>query len=182
MNLENPFSKKKKDKKKMNFENFFKVNIPFSVNICPNDQHQYFGSQDREKKFINKMRESLLILNEIDYYFMIELSEPRSGSKFGPRLHMHGVIMFRTSNTIKQFLMTYYYKLLRIGIIDLDTIDNINIWSKYIHKQRHIMKIKPLTNHLLIYKNDKLESKIPFLLHQYNDYHTETSQEATDKK
>lgn len=128
---------------------FFNKDINYSVNICPDNKHQYFGKPERLKKFRQMIYEHFLILNDkdIDYYFIIECSEPTSKSEYGPRLHLHGVIRFKTNTIIRDFLINKYYQLLGIGILEFDTIQQLDIWEAYIHKQVHIMQQRPLTNH-----------------------------------
>jgi len=122
----------------------------YSMSINPDDQHQYFGKDDRLEKFRNYLHANLLFLKNwhIDYCFHLELSEPTSNekSKNGPRLHVHGIIRFRSTLSIKNFLLHGFYKLTRWSMIDIDTISDPDVWYEYCTKQQIIMKEKPFTN------------------------------------
>lgn len=124
----------------------------YAVTINPSDKHQYFGKNDRLKLFRNFLHEQLLQLSQwkIGYALCLELSEPKSNSqcsKNGPRLHVHGIIRFTSTLSIKNFLLMGVYNITRYANYDIDTIDDMQIWYDYCHKQQHIMKEKEFTNH-----------------------------------
>lgn len=146
----------------MNLENkvFFKKNNNYSITICPKDKYQYYSKQNRLSKFNNLINELVISYhtNNIDYLLYTELSEPRSKSVNGPRLHIHGTLRFRTNRSIKWFLLYGYYNLTRIGIIDFDTIADTLAWLQYCKKQQHIIKTYPITN----YSVDQNILKLPW--------------------
>lgn len=124
----------------------------YAITINPSDKHQYFGKKDRIQLFRNFLHEQLLSLSQwrIGYSLCLELSEPKSNStasKNGPRLHVHGIIRFTSTLSIKNFLLMGMYNMTRYSNYDIDTIDNMQIWYDYCHKQQHIMKEKEFTNH-----------------------------------
>lgn len=124
----------------------------YAITINPDDKHQYFGKKDRLKLFRDFLHAQLLQLSEwhIDYSLCLELSEPKNNSKFsknGPRLHVHGIIRFKATLSIKNFLLMGIYNITRYSNYDLDTIEDMQIWYNYCHKQQHIMKEKEFTNH-----------------------------------
>lgn len=136
------------EKKHEKDEIFFVSHRWYSITICPNDKYQYFGHNNRLDKFINLLNEITLTFKSfgIVYIFWIELSEPRSKSINGPRLHTHGIIKFCSNKSVRKFLLDFYYLLSRIGILDFDTINNLDKWIKYCTKQQKIIKTEPITN------------------------------------
>lgn len=136
----------------------------YSVTVNPDDKHQFFGKVDRLQKFREHMHNGLLFLKamHIDYHFILECSEPKSNekwSKLGPRLHCHGIIRFRSTLSIKNFLMVGMYNLTRWCMYDIDTIGDINDWKAYCTKQCHIMKELPFTNDDDLWNQAKLSQE-----------------------
>lgn len=141
-----------------NPKNYYLLNTPYAITLNPIDKYQYLGSQSRLSKFRNHVYENLINLNP-DYHFVIEISEPRSFQKqgyAGPRLHLHGVIIFKTSKQLHKFLMNDYYNLTRWTSIDIDTINDMTIWSQYCFKQKIIKKNQ-------LSKSDTGILKVPFV-------------------
>lgn len=131
---------------------FFGIGVTYAITIAPNDKFQYFGYPDRLEKQRNMLNEQILLYTKlkIDFLFFSELSEPHEGGKFGlngPRGHFHGTISFKSIRGLKCWLLTEYYKLLKIGIVDIDTITDHGYWINYCTKQQHIIDLEPLTNH-----------------------------------
>lgn len=132
----------------------------YSITINPSDKYQYFGKSDRMQQFRNHVHTGLLFLKamHIDYHLYTELSEPKDNTKWsknGPRLHCHGIIRFRSTLSIKNFLLMGIYNLTRWCIYDIDTIKDINIWEQYCLKQQHIIKEKPFCNDDSLWKQAK---------------------------
>lgn len=134
----------------------------YAITIKPDDKHQYFGKVDRLQKFRSHVHEAFLFLTgyHIDYTFNIELSEPKTNEKWsknGPRLHLHGIIRFKSTLSIKNFLLHGIYNLTRWCLYDLDTIGHMDIWYNYCHKQEHIMNTEPITNDDSLWKQAQLQ-------------------------
>ena len=129
-------------------ENFYKIGVWYSFTLNPVDKHQYFGSVNRVRLFRSYMYEQLLAFKP-SYRFHIEVSEPR-GMKTqgynGPRLHLHGKVMFKNLKVLGWFLLIGYYKLLRFTSVDIDSIQSIDVWDKYCMKQ-HLIKNNMLSNY-----------------------------------
>lgn len=118
------------------------LNKMYSLTLNPVDKYQFYGQDLRLLKFRNFVYEQLLTLAG-DYTLVVELSEPlgmKTQGYTGPRLHMHGVIVFRKKEQLYKFLLTDYYKLTRWTSIDIDTIDDITVWMDYILKQDLVPK------------------------------------------
>lgn len=134
---------------------FYKPNMAYAITINPCDDKQFFNDKERYKKFREFMSEQLIMFtsHNIHYTFAIELSEPRNnskGAKLGSRLHLHGIINFRTNKSVRFFLLQGMTNLCKFSKWDIDTIKDYNIWKDYCNKQLRITKFKLLTNHLII--------------------------------
>lgn len=152
---------------------FYKKDTYYSVTINPEDKFQYMGTADRFKRFRSLMYELFISLSaqHISYKFRIELSEPRT-NKFGsgPRYHVHGWILFKSNHSIWQFLDNTFYRWTRIGHVDIDSIEDLDKWEKYMSKQSHIFKVSPI----LSSDHDKL-----FVKEGVGDSSPELSSEAS---
>lgn len=152
------------EKKQIDCSLFYNIGF-YAVTISPDDAHQYVGKEDRMKLFRQYWYEMFLCYKykyNIDYHFELELSEPRNiktPSYNGPRLHLHGIICFNKNSSIKGFLLEQYYKITKSALLDIDTLDNIDVWYNYCTKQNHIMKEPPLSNHEDLWQ--KLKNKFP---------------------
>jgi len=129
----------------------------YSITINPDDKHQFFGKADRMQQFRSYVHAGLLFLKtmHIDYHLYLELSEPKTNAKWsknGPRLHCHGILRFRSTLSIKNFLLMGIYNLTRWCNYDIDTIDSMETWHLYCTKQQHIIKEEPFTNDSSLWK------------------------------
>jgi hypothetical protein len=120
-------------------EPYYQINKYYAITINPEDKYQKFNVKNngRFKAFHTYMYNYLYVLT-CKYRFIIEVSEPRgfhTQGYAGPRLHLHGHIMFRTPKEIGEFLMEGYRMILMIGSMDIDTIDDMATWEKYMNKQ-----------------------------------------------
>ncbi len=135
-------------KKKELSKNFFHVGKKYSITLNPIDKHQFINKgYDRFKSFRSFVYEQCLA-TKYEYELFIEISEPyamKTQGYFGPRLHMHGYVKFRSSKELAQFLMYDYYKLLRWTSVDIDTIGDESKWYSYCTKQ-HLFKNNRLSN------------------------------------
>lgn len=117
----------------------------YSITICPEEQYTAFNQIGlRYERYVDKVRKVLSMMEGIDYVLWTEISEPLkltpSGSKM-TRLHMHGIIQI---NSVQQWLLKDINVLYsRLGIVDLDTIDNVPLWIKYCKKQQPYLNFKP---------------------------------------
>lgn len=142
--------------KSLTCNNLYERGKYYAVTVNPDDQHQYCGKPDRIQRVRNMYYDTMVSWAQykIDYKFYTEISEPKMiNGGIGPRVHLHGWVKFNSNKGIKKFLCDELYKLSRGGIVDIDTIDDLVIWEKYITKQQHIIQLPPLTN-LFIGDND----------------------------
>ncbi len=135
----------KKKAEKVNF----KVNTPYAITISPNDKCQFIGRPERLQRFRHFWYE-MFLKQGFKYEIFIEISEPLNQSQLkqgslGPRLHLHGVIEFRTTKEIGQFLLYTIYKYLRVGNVYIHTISDPDVWQGYYNKQK-------------LFKNNRLSS------------------------
>ncbi len=112
----------------------YEKDVIYSFTVNPSDAGQFF-----KVNIIHRMRMAteynLKHLNQIlsnysDYTLYPEIS--RHG-----RIHYHGYIRV---NDIFYFHLYSLYRLKEIYMYEIDTISDNDIWSKYIHKDKSIMK------------------------------------------
>lgn len=123
----------------------------YSITLNPQDKFQYLGQANRLEKFRDMINELFLCWPElgIDYVLHIELSEPRGNmihQSSGPRLHIHGTFKLRTNKAVFNFLIKEIYSLLRIGNLDIDTINDFDKWNTYCLKQ---FRVFPKNKHVI---------------------------------
>lgn len=126
---------------------YYKLNTPYALTVNPNNKRQYNNNADRWAKVRNYLYE--LIMGCQCYYDMyMEISEPygeRIDAYQGPRIHMHGVIIFRSKKELAQFLLFDSYRINRESTTNISTIDDVEYWYKYCTKQK-IFKKNRLSN------------------------------------
>lgn len=141
----------------MDLENktIFKTHQPLAITIAPCNNKQYIepkniDQSNRYQSFRAYWHKKLekLSLHNIYINATIEISEPLNCKKdsIGPRLHLHGTIEFTTRQAIQKFLLYEYHNLLKLNIIDIDTIEDPLKWHQYCTKQ-HIL---PKDRHLIM--------------------------------
>lgn len=123
----------------------------YALTIQPSDKLQYAGLAPSTR--VIKFRQyfySILQAFCMPYYFVIELSEPYGSLQqghIGSRIHLHGIIKFKSDNQIKNFLLSHQYTILRQSRLEISKINDKKSWYKYIHKQNLISKeMSVLTN------------------------------------
>lgn len=152
----------KKNKKKIKpIEIFYEAQKTYSLTIAPSDYNQGFNDKtymvkiyrysvdyiDRLKNVTTKLNEILLPYNrDIQYILHTDISEPRDINGNIPRIHFHGVIRFKTNDKILKWLLSILPQLSTFGIVNIDTIDDMNHWEKYCKKYDHITNTPPLKN------------------------------------
>lgn len=132
----------------------YKNGIAYECTLNPDDKHQYLGDPIREVRVTAHMRELLRTsLHDIaDYYFKPELSDVQHGQKHssGPRLHYHGVIIFKD---VLQFMLTRFHNLIQSCSIQVNYY-RPDHWPEYMQKQSFLTKgrIKSLSNNSVVSK------------------------------
>lgn len=131
---------------------YYRLNTTYSITINPHDKYQFFDKEDRHIKFFNYWHSKSIDLlnNEIDYYLVMEISEPHNEIKYnysGPRLHFHGWIRFRSARGRACFLLYCLGNIAKHAYTSIDTIEDNEVWYDYCHKQ-NIFKNRILTNYI----------------------------------
>lgn len=130
----------------------------FTLNICPDDRHQYFGSKTRStqfKKYINELVLDVFHDSKVDYQLHFELSTPIgsfSSDYKGPRWHTHGIIRIRNKKGLFNWLNYILPSLLKDNKIEVDTIADKQVWYDYCHKDEDWQKLQPISNHVDLWK------------------------------
>lgn len=130
---------------------FYKTNTFYSITINPDNNHQGNLKQGAHGRMVQVKTLLWDVFNkypEIYHILHLDISEPTSIRPSYPRIHFHGVILFRTNIAIRLWLVEVLYKLKNWCNIDIDTISDIKIWESYCKKYDHITNIPPLNNKL----------------------------------
>lgn len=156
------------DKKKCNKvkEVYYKIGVPYSVTVQPDDHHQYYESGVRLKQFRDKMAE-VMLANTCCYNFVIELSEPHGSilrHHSGARLHMHGIILFENISELAHYLMYDQARWCKCGRLEVDTITDMDVWIGYMKKQNIIKhrKVRNMSIKDIINKVKCEENSLPY--------------------
>ncbi len=121
---------------------FYEPNKTYAITLNPIDKHQFFHRVDRYQRFRSFVFEQMFDVDRNNFDLYIELSEPRGmiiQGKSGPRYHMHGTIKWRTYGELRRFLSNDYYKLLRWTSVDIESIDDLQLWHGYCTKQSELI-------------------------------------------
>ncbi len=117
----------------------YQLHIPYAVTITPCDKYQFAGRVDRFNRFRNCWYEEFLTL-KCKYEMFIEISEPLDQKMLmkgtlGPRLHIHGIIQFKTKRELGEFLLSTVYRWLRMANVYIHSISESEVWDSYYQKQ-----------------------------------------------
>ncbi len=137
-------------KKKKKESCYYKLNTPYSITINFKDSYQFFNNINRVRK-VKRLLHDILFngyvkLHNIIYELHMEVSEPRgfhTAGYAGPRLHFHGTIEFKYRADLQYFLLFQYRAILKVGSVDIDTIEDSSVWKEYCTKQ-DILRVHPL--------------------------------------
>lgn len=138
---------------------FYDIESTYAITIQPGDNLQFlnknYTSDSRLLRFRQHYMEILRDNLITNYYFKIELSEPKgdlNDHHAGSRLHLHGIIMFDNKKQIINFLLKGLKNIkdkARITIKKISSQDNLKIWWDYINKQKLISNdITTLSNYI----------------------------------
>lgn len=130
----------------------------FTLNICPDDKHQYFGSRTRHtqfKKYIHELSLETFRDSKIDYQLHYELSTPIGNftpDYKGPRYHVHGIIRIRNKKGLFNWLNYVLPSLLKGNKIEVDTINEPQVWYEYCTKDQEWQPLEPTSNYVNLWK------------------------------
>jgi len=117
------------------------VGKEYSITINPNDDHQHWNDIDRISKV-----QAYLHAHLKDYpnsWIVSQMEISRNG-----RLHIHGTIKFTSLDAIKKFYLFGIHVWLKTMNIEIDTIDteeDMEYWTDYIIKSKHLIDVKVST-------------------------------------
>ncbi len=125
----------------------------YSITINPNDKYQFTNINNYYNK-IHKIKQSISECfehEEIRYCLYVDISEPKQFKKGSyPRIHFHGILLFKTNEAILAFLTHTSIHLSQIAYVDIDTMDDATkkTWYNYCTKYNHITNVMPLQHRL----------------------------------
>lgn len=136
----------------------------FTLNISPDDRHQYYGSEVRHTSFRKYIHTLMLDLPKykIDYILHFELSTPfgaMTAGYQGPRWHCHGIIRLRNKVSLFNWLNYVLPMLLKENKIEVDSIQDSSIWEAYCKKDSDWSVLEPVTNHHDLWKLCKVSGE-----------------------
>lgn len=140
---------------------FYEKQKWYSITINPDDKHQFLNRPNRLELVKNKLYEEFITLraSKIHYRYSIDISEPRENirsTNIGPRIHLHGRILFPCMGSILEWQLKHIYSITRWANLDIDTVKDTKEWDAYCDKYNPITKLKPYSSfelemeHLLI--------------------------------
>lgn len=119
--------------------NLLQPNQWYTININPDDDHQFFYHPTRGdeftknmSKYVNKLKSS----NKLTLF--LENSEPTDQTKRS-RLHMHGVIRFSPTGLCKWYML-HRNLLNKFNHVTIYPIKNAETWFNYCTKDEYFMK------------------------------------------
>lgn len=131
-------------------EMFYKKGIWYAFTYNPITLKQRYSKCDdnprtRGKLFRKDMAELFQNFgrDDIEYYTRIEISNKHnnfSDKAPGPRLHLHGIIRFRTECSVYLFMMYHLNKFGDTGQFEIAPVHAAQTWYDYMHKQYDFFK------------------------------------------
>lgn len=118
----------------------------YTLTVNPNDSRQFFDKDNRMTKFLSYFKMYIVPMFIGDVNGFIEISPTG-------RLHFHGTLKFRNNDQIYRFYLDNVHKLTTMCMLEIDTIDDIKVWNKYISKQQQI-----ITSITIISSDDSIRS------------------------
>lgn len=143
---------KKCKKSVFNPKKMYRNGIVYAFTLNFNDGNQYFDDRSRRIHMCyESVKKSVAILSRYGKVVLYpefstpsaEACLPRKKSRqlfrihTAPRFHLHGTVTF---NKVAEWYCGGFGELLEIGIFEIDTIDDMSIWKKYILKDREVME------------------------------------------
>lgn len=111
-----------------------KEGTQYALTISPSDKRQYFDCVDRIDKLTSHIEGLLLEVPNVDFDMWMEVS--RTG-----RLHFHGVICFKTKESIKHFYVIKINEWLSLHNLEMTTITDPKGWDEYCQKSSHLISV-----------------------------------------
>lgn len=140
----------KKEKKFSVKLDTYELNKPYAITINPNDKHQGLLCSKYLSRcaLVRKHIMDIIHDSKINILLHLDISQPSEIHNNIPRLHYHGVFMFRKYEDIMIFQLETLRQLSSMSIIKIDTINDIKIWHKYCTKYDHITNLESININL----------------------------------
>lgn len=129
---------------------FYEKQKWYSLTIKPIDKHQYIHKEDRLSRFVQFVNEQLLCWDtyKFKYRLYVDISEPKQVNHLsvGPRLHLHGIILFPCTKSVLNWSLYAQTRLGQWSSIDIDTVKDMEHWIGYCSKYKKYTKLKSFKN------------------------------------
>ena len=123
------------------------LNTDYTITINPCDSRQYWNQKDRIECV---SRDMALIIGQVSADWTVYLETSSVGGYTGT-----GRISFQTYSSVKEFYVNHIHRIMSTNNIEIDVINDEEIWDTYMKKQEYLMKTK-LDND----KADKMNKKV----------------------
>lgn len=119
------------------------VGTQYSFNFSPSDDRQFWNNVDRIGSLKTYFTTFILKRSSMHIDAYMEIS--RNG-----RLHFHGTCKFLKQEHIIEFFVDHLHYIQNNGIIEIDTISDLDKWLVYCRKSQHLIKCNIRSNEHLI--------------------------------
>lgn len=118
---------------KIKINSMLQNDIAYTFNVSPSDSHQYYRSNS-----LNRFSDFYKSTFQLFKKYVLDYADinlvPEISSK--GRIHYHGTIKFK--DTVSYHLVGAYH-LQQATNIEIDTIDNLDNWHKYMYKDKTLI-------------------------------------------
>lgn len=121
-------------------------NVTYEITINPDDRHQYGGKGDTRIQNVKSDLDDIFKNQNEDIllHLLPEISTPQFGNNTThklARIHYHGVILLRTDQALRKFLLCMWHKITSISSIQLNPY-RPDHWPVYCRKQQALFSKK----------------------------------------
>lgn len=122
----------------------FSPNVIYEFTINPDDQHQFVNKREARVNCVRSAIKDLADNFDEDtlYHLFPEVSMPQFGNTNKnryARVHYHGIMLFKTAQSIRRFLTTNWHKLTGMSSIQFNPY-RPDHWHTYCRKQKDMFK------------------------------------------
>lgn len=106
------------------------------------DKYQYIGKGTARPNAVKELFKSILDDMKVGYEMYMEISMPQYSTEqvTVPRIHYHGVIVFKTPQQILMYLTKYHHQLAMLGKIQWNEF-RPNVWPEYCTKHLELFSL-----------------------------------------
>lgn len=138
----------------------FETNVIYEFTQTFIDKYQYIGKGSSRHNYVRELFKSILDDMMVGYEMYMEISMPQYSTETVtiPRIHYHGVIVFKTPQQILMYLTKYHHQLAMIGKIQWNKY-RPEYWPEYCTKQLKLfslLKCNIMTDYIMMGPSEAL--------------------------